>query len=148
MPIFGYNCLACSVEFEELLVMSEDVKQYRDQHPCPSCGEMAPRIGVSQFSFAFKGAVKGTSGIHGNSGVHDWDYPTLDKAVARSSEAKWSANRERQAMINKVRKENNTHAVSMDNNGNLRPTDSSVLEVRQKAIPLLKKMVAGTKTIK
>jgi putative FmdB family regulatory protein len=144
MPIFEYICEECPVEFEELLLNKDDVDKYQDAHPCPSCGKPAPKA-VSAFSFGFKGGVRGLSGVHGNSGVHDLDYPTLDKAVARSSEKRWKHHNERQAEINRVRKEAGAYAVTTDTAGNVRPTDNKTLEVRSKAIDTMKKVMKPAK---
>ena len=142
MPTYEYVCEKCEVEFEELLLNKDDISKYFNEHPCPSCGEPARRV-VSQFSFNFKGDVRGLSGVHGNSGVHDLDYPTLDKAVARSSEKRWAVHRERQESINKIRQETGTHAVSMgsiDGSGGIGPADKGSLSLREKALPTLKKL--------
>ena len=140
MPTYEYFCEECSVEFEEMFFNKTDSEKYQKSHPCPVCKNTVPRK-ISNFAFSFKGAVTGSSGINGNSGVHDWDYPTLDKAVARSSEKRWSDHRERQAAIDKVRKETNSHAVTMDNSGNIVPTEKSKLDVRTQAMPMAKKAI-------
>ena len=122
----------------------DDVATFSEAYPCPTCGNQAPKS-VSSFSFGFKGEVKGLSGVHGNSGVHDLDYPTLDKAVARSSEKRWEYNRERQEKINKVRREVGSHAVTSDADGNAKPTDSKTLDLRGKAINTMKKAMDNAK---
>ena len=144
MPNYEYRCEDCEVEFEELLLQKDDIERYKNEHPCPSCGEMAYKI-LSSFSFGFKQEVRGLSGVHGNSGVHDFDYPSLDKAVARSSEKRWDFNRKRQSKLNKVRQESGVHAVTYDSSGNVTPTETSHLDNRQKAMPLLKKHVSEIK---
>jgi putative FmdB family regulatory protein len=144
MPNYEYRCEDCEVEFEELLLHKEEIEKYKSEYPCPSCGNMARKI-MSAVSFGFKQEVRGLGGVHGNSGVHDFDYPSLDKAVARSSEKRWAFNRQRQEAINKVRQETGTHAVSMDNNGNFVPTNNSILEKRQAAMPVVKKLAENSK---
>lgn len=144
MPNYEYRCEECEVEFEELLLRKDEIEKYKEEHPCPSCGNMARKI-MSAFSFGFKQQVQGLSGVHGNSGVHDFDYPSLDKAVARSSEKRWAYNRERQESINKVRRETGTHAMSMSNDGTVIPTNKEVLDQRQAAMPALKQAVKDMK---
>lgn len=130
MPTYEYKCEPCEVAFEELLLRQDDVKQYSDHHPCPNCGQDAQRNYVTAFGFAFKGEVRGKSGVHGNSGVHDLDYPTLDKAVARSSEKRWEIQRERVAEIEKVRNDSGNRAVTLDETGSFRPMDNGHAEKR------------------
>lgn len=140
MPNYEYRCDECSVEFEELLLNKEDIELYSDSYPCPVCSKPAPKQ-MSSFAFSFKGGVRGTSGVHGNSGVHDLDYPVLDKAVARSAEKRWDIHNKRQEAINKFRKESGSHAVAMTPSGDPLPVDKSVLDIRQKAMPVLKNFV-------
>lgn len=124
MPTYEYHCASCNIAFEELLLKQDEIKQYFEHHPCPNCKQDAPRHHVSSFGFAFKGGVRGSSGVHGNSGVHDLDYPTLDKAVARSSEKRWNIQNERTAAIEKVRQESGSRAVTYDESGKFKPLDS------------------------
>lgn len=139
MPIFEYRCEVCPVDFEETLVLTSEVKQYSEAHPCPVCSQMAARLKVNTFAFKFAGGVTGTSGVHGNSGVHDLDYPNLDKCVGRSAEKKWEGIHERQAEINKVRKESGSNAITVGSDGVPKPMDKKVGEIRQKAIDAFKK---------
>lgn len=142
MPIFSYFCDDCEVEFEELLTQSEEIIDYVDWHPCPTCKERAERVRVNSFAFKFAGAMTGESGAHGNSGVHDHDYPTLDKAVGRSAETKWTGIKARKAKLDKVRKETGQYAVSTNRAGDVVvPTDKNTILNRQKAINLKKKAV-------
>ena len=144
MPSYEYACSDCGVEFEELLLNKEEISKYSESHPCPSCGQDSPKI-VSSFAFNFKGAVRGTSGVHGNSGVHDWDYPTLDKAVARSSEAKWAQHRVKQEEANKVRVSTGSMELTRDSKGNVAPIDPAKLELRRKLVPMANKALKSNK---
>lgn len=138
MPIFEYSCSNCSAEFEELLTLPEEVKKYRNKHPCPSCGKTANRMKVSDFSFNFKGGVRGTSGVNGQSGSHDLDYPNLDKAVGRSAEAKHAVYAKRLEARNRIRKETGSIAVSQQ--GDLCvPADPRAIQNRAKALKLFDK---------
>lgn len=138
MPTYEYQCAKCEIEFEELLLKRDEIEQYSKSHPCPSCKANAPRNYATKFGFAFKGSVQGTSGVHGNSGVHDLDYPTLDKAVARSSEKRWDIIRERQESINRVRRESNQNAVSIDSEGKPAAASGSEITSREVAISAFK----------
>ena len=143
MPTYDYKCNDCEISFEELLLSRDEINQYKDSHPCPSCKNLSPRNYVTAFGFAFKGSVRGTSGVHGNSGVHDLDYPTLDKAVARSSEKKWDVIRERQDAINLVRRESNQNAVTLEASGKASATTSSDISNRDSAIKAFKKTLSN-----
>lgn len=145
MPTFEYRCEDCPVEFEELLILREDVQKYSEEHPCPLCKKMVPRMKVTSFAFSFKGGVRGTSGVHGNSGVHDLDYPTLDKAVARSSEARWGTYRTDQSERDKVRKETGSAALTVGEDGKPKAADPATLQIRQKAIATFQKAVGSDK---
>lgn len=135
MPTFEYTCEECGVLFEELLLQKDDIERYREQHPCPECGRMAPREKVSLVSFNFKapsGQTQG-SGVHGQSGVHDLDYPTLDKAIGRSSSVKWKHYNERKAERDKVRKEAGTNVMSTSPDGQSVPSDAATVQLRDQA---------------
>jgi len=117
MPTFEYHCRPCQLSFDELHVLQDDVKKFADSYPCPSCKQDAERNRVSSFGFKFSGDVRGTSGVHGNSGVHDLDYPSLDKAVGRSSAKKWEKARETQKEMAAARVSSETGAVAQDSSG-------------------------------
>ena len=74
--------------------------------PCPSCEEEAPRLFSGEvFGFGFKTSSSDVNGLSpSNTGVHDLDYPSADKAVGRSAEARWQTYRDRDAIKEKVRK--------------------------------------------
>jgi len=101
MPKYSFECDACSVRFERSLKIGE-----HPTHDCPSCHEPAPLV-VGDFGFSFE---KG-SGAPANSGVHDHDYPTADKAVGRSSLERWSVMRERDKVKKQAREQGGTHAL-------------------------------------
>ncbi len=136
MPTFEFFCEKCSSLFEELFLQREDVERSSKSHPCPSCGKMAGRI-PSATNFTFKGVAEGDPTKRGNSGFHDLDYPSLDKAIGRSANRKWKEYGVRKASRDKVRRESGTNAISVDENGTARPTDHRVLEARSKAMALL-----------
>lgn len=131
MPIFEYFCSKCDVELEELLTQTDEIKEYSDSFPCPICHERAPKI-PSATNFNFKG------GTPGNSGVHDLDFPILDKAVGRSAEQKWAKYRERKAARDEVRKQLGTNSISTIDN-KVVPADPTTLQLREKALTTLKK---------
>ncbi|OPZ39527.1 MAG: Zinc ribbon domain protein [Synergistetes bacterium ADurb.BinA166] len=132
MPIYEYKCPPCQSEFEELLTLSDDVKKYADWHPCPSCGGRAERLRMSVTNFQFAGGVRGETGVHGQSGSHDLDYPTLDKAVGRSSDKKWTRINQEKETRSKIRKEAGTNALSKID-GKIVPTSPDVLKLRTAA---------------
>ena len=84
---------------------SEEVKLYSKEHPCKGCGSKAQRI-LSSTNFAFKAPSGKTagSGVHGQSGSHDLDYPILDKANGRSAEERWKRQAKRTAAREALRK--------------------------------------------
>ena len=128
------------IEFEELLTQSDEVKQYSESYPCPECGEMAPRIKVSAVSFAFKAPAGQTagSGVHGQSGVHDLDYPTVDKAVGRSASKRWGAFNARKAERDRIRKESGTNSVTRVGD-TVAPLPSNAATIREKAMTTFNK---------
>jgi putative FmdB family regulatory protein len=136
MPIFEYSCPKCKAEFEEVLTQTDEVKEYAEWHPCPTCKGRADRLKMSVTNFQFAGGVRGESGVHGQSGSHDLDYPSLDKAVGRSSEKKWTRiNRDKEARA-KVRRESGTNSLSKFD-GKVVPTSPDVLNLRTAAISKL-----------
>lgn len=134
MPAYEYRCDSCEVEFEELLTQTDDVRAYASAHPCPGCGSMAPRI-LSAANFAFKAPARASagSGVHGQSGVHDLDYPSVDKAVGRSSAKRWDAFNAKKAERDRVRRESGTNSISTIG-GKPVPIDPTVAKVREGAI--------------
>ena len=143
MPVYEYRCSPCESEFEELLTQLDDVKKYAKFHPCPSCGGQADRLGISITNFKFAGGVRGESGVHGNSGVHDLDYPSLDKAVGRSSEKKWARINAQSVEREKVRREAGTNALSKID-GKVAPASPDVMKVREAAITKLEQVKKGS----
>jgi putative FmdB family regulatory protein len=138
VPTYEYFCKSCSSLFEDLLLSKADVEKYSKSHPCPTCGKKANRI-PSSTNFVFKGVAEGDPTRKGNSGVHDLDYPSLDKAIGRSANRKWKEYGARKVERDKIRREAGTNALSVDANGKVRAADPGVLANRQKAMSLLKK---------
>lgn len=103
MPKYSFECQECQVRFERNLKMGEHTT-----HPCPSCKDPAPRLFDGE-GFAFGFGQGGTAVA--NSGVHDHDYPTADKAVGRSAEARWDLISKRDQVKNEARKQGGTHAL-------------------------------------
>ena len=138
MPNYEYQCQACEIVFEELLMSRDEVKRYSKEHPCPTCKVPASRV-MSRTNFQFKGTAEGDPTRPGNSGVHDLDYPALDKAVGRSANRKWKHYDARKKARDEVRKELGTNAVSVDPDGQVRATDSKTLKIRETGIKTWKK---------
>lgn len=135
MPTYEYFCRSCESEFEELLIQSDEIKKYSEWHPCPSCGNKADRMKVSIMNFAFKAPAGQTSGsgVHGQSGVHDLDYPSIDKAVGRSAAKRWKGVKERKAERDKIRRESGTNMIT-EIGGKPKPLDPKVADLRSKAM--------------
>jgi hypothetical protein len=62
---------------------------------------------LSKFGFSF---AQGT-GATANSGVHDHDYPSADKAVGRSASERWQYLDARDAVKKQARELGQTHAL-------------------------------------
>jgi len=132
MPTFEYHCEPCESLFEEILLDPDDVKQFSKQHPCPKCRTMAKRVEISLTNFSFKGPSGQTqgSGVHGQSGSHDLDYPTLDKAIGRSAEKKWVEYGKRKKARDEIRKKAGTNVISTAG-GTTGPADPGVMKARE-----------------
>jgi putative FmdB family regulatory protein len=133
MPNYEYECRACEVVFEELLMSREEVEKYSKEHPCPQCKQLAPRI-MSRTNFQFKGVAEGDPTRVGNSGVHDLDYPKLDKAVGRSANRKWKEYDARKEARDRARRDLGTNAVSIGPRGEIQATDQKTLKARETGI--------------
>jgi putative FmdB family regulatory protein len=134
VPTYEYFCEGCNAVFEELLLMPDDVKKHSKEHPCPKCRESAKRLDISLTNFTFatparQAPVQG-SGVQGQSGSHDLDYPSLDKAIGRSAEKKWVEYDKRKKARDKIRKETGTNAISTAG-GSPAPADKQVMKVRE-----------------
>jgi hypothetical protein len=141
MPTFEYYCEKCKALFEEILILPDDIKQYSQKHPCGKCHELASRVPISLTSPpVFKAPAGQTqgSGVHGQSGSHDLDYPTLDKAIGRSSEKKWAEYAKRKSARDQIRKESGTNAISTAG-GRTAPVDPAVLKLRETGLNTLSK---------
>ena len=101
MPKYEFECGACQLRFERNLKVGD-----HPTHSCPSCSDPADRM-VSNFAFSFAQGGEDTA----NSGVHDHDYPTADKAVGRSAEARWAHIKAREKVKAEARKQGETHAL-------------------------------------
>ncbi len=101
MPQYSFECQTCDLRFTRTLKM-----QNYTTYECPNCADQAPRI-IEGFAFQFE---KG-SGAPGNSGVHDHDFPTADKAVGRSADERWALIQERDKVKAEARKIGGTHAL-------------------------------------
>jgi putative FmdB family regulatory protein len=140
IPTFEYRCDACEVEFEELLIQQDEVREYTEWHPCPECKGRAERVKVSAVNFNFKAPAGRTqgSGVHGQSGVHDLDYPMVDKAVGRSAAKKWQYYGERKEARDKARRELQTNAVKQVD-GTVTAADPQTLKFREQGLTTLRK---------
>lgn len=140
MPTFEYFCDKCDVFFEELLLQRSEVEKHRESHPCPSCSSLSKRSPVVSVSFAFKGPSGQTqgSGVHGQSGIHDLDYPSIDKAVGRSSAKKWNVYNDRKAERDSARRDFNTNSISTNSNNESFPVNEQNMKLRESANKTLK----------
>jgi putative FmdB family regulatory protein len=126
MPSFEFECLYCNLRFERTLKMAD-----HPTHPCPKCECDAPRV-WNGFAFGFGGAPGETPG---NTGVHDKDYPTADKAVGRSAEARWGEFTERAKVKEQARAQGGTHALMRRNGADYveyEPLSDTGLEAHRK----------------
>lgn len=101
MPRYAFECPACVLRFERNL----RVENHPD-YPCPSCRKPAPLV-LSEFGFSFGQG----SAAQANSGVHDLDYPSADKAVGRSAGKRWAHIEAREAVKKEAREQGQTHAL-------------------------------------
>jgi putative FmdB family regulatory protein len=100
VPNYTFECPTCDLRFTRTLKMDNYTT-----FACPNCSEMAARV-LEGFAFQFEQA-----GEPGNSGVHDHDYPTADKAVGRSANERWALLRDRDKVKNEARRVGGTHAL-------------------------------------
>lgn len=144
MPTFEYECAICGIIFEELLISGDEVREYSKHHPCPNDkAHVCPRV-MSVTNFNFKGMAYGDprnrnpQTTKGSTGVHDLDYPTLDKAIGRSATRKWKDFTERKKARDAARKEFGTSAISVAPDGTMRPLPKGHEEVRANAFRVAK----------
>ena len=102
MPQYTFECQTCDVRFDRLLKMDNHTS-----HQCPNCSDQAPRV-LEGFAFQFE---KSANAQPGNSGVHDHDFPTADKAVGRSADDRWAHIHARNKVKEEARKMGGTHAL-------------------------------------
>lgn len=138
IPSYEYYCEVCEAIFEELLLSKKEVDAHAKSHPCKFCGQDSGRV-PSASNFVFKGVAEGDPTRVGNSGVHDLDYPTLDKAVGRSANRKWKEYDARKAARDEARRRFGTNALSVGSDGTPMPASPKVLDAREKGLRLLKK---------
>lgn len=100
MPKYEFECPICNIRFERTLKLGD-----HPTYECPECHDSAPLV-LSEFGFSFS---EGSSVA--NSGVHDHDYPTADKAVGRSSKKRWEHLEKRNEVKEKARKQGKTPAL-------------------------------------
>jgi putative FmdB family regulatory protein len=102
VPQYTFECQTCDLRFTRTLKMENYTTQ-----PCPNCADPAPRV-LEGFAFQFDQAPGASPG---NSGVHDHDYPTADKAVGRSADERWALIHERDKVKEEARRQGGTHAL-------------------------------------
>ena len=140
MPTYEYLCQTCNIEFEQLLIQKDEIEEYQDFHPCPKCGELSPRI-PSAVNFQFKGNAEGDPTKPGSSGVHDLDYPSVDKAVGRSANRRWKQFNERKAQRDKARRELGTNTIAvggLEADAGVQAISSDQSKIREKGIKTFK----------
>ena len=101
MPWYAFECPDCSVRFERNLRLAS-----HESYPCPNCAVAAPLV-PSEFGFAFEEG----GGAPANSGVHDLDYPSADRAVGRSAGKRWAHIEAREKVKRQAREQGGTHAL-------------------------------------
>lgn len=101
MPRYTFECTECELRFERTLKLGE-----HPGHPCPNCQHQASQV-MSGFGFSFKAG----NGPTANSGVHDLDYPSADKAVGRSADKRWDYVGRREKAKQEARDKGGTHAL-------------------------------------
>jgi len=137
VPTYEYYCPRCKIIFEQLLLSRTEIRKYAQEHPCDFCGDICRRI-PSATNFQFKGVAEGDPTRRGNSGVHDLDYPSLDKAIGRSSNRKWKEFSARKQERDKVRRESGSNALSVSPDGQITSLDARTLDVRDRAFKIFK----------
>lgn len=110
MPKYTFACPDCELLFDRTLKLAS-----HSEHPCPLCKRLAPRQWSEQ-NFAASFAVPANKPT-GNTGVHDLDNPTADKAVGRSAFSRWESYEGRKEVKEKARQEGGTHALIRHDDG-------------------------------
>jgi len=82
------------------------------KHPCPSCGQDAPRAWEETFSFGFS---ESKTAAPANTGVHKEDYPTADHLIGKDADTRWAMLNEREKVKNAAREKGGTHALIRHN---------------------------------
>lgn len=142
MPKYQFECADCNVRFERTLKIGSHTT-----HSCPSCKDPAPLV-ISDFGFNFA-EVAGSS--HANTGVHDHDYPTADKAVGRSASRRWEHIKAREKIKAEARKQGDTPALirhTGDGYIDYEPMSDQGREARRKLVREAEKATQSTKSEK
>lgn len=95
---------------------------------------------MSTTNFNFKGVAEGDPTRKGNSGSHDLDYPSLDKAIGRSANRKWKKYHADKAKRDAARKAYGTNIIT-ERDGSPKPVDSKVMDLRRQGIKTLRKAI-------
>lgn len=134
MPQYTFECVSCHLEFTRKLNLENHVT-----HPCPDCGEEAPRR-LEGFGFDF---APGTT--PGNSGVTKHDSPTADQVVGRSAEARWGEYSEREKVKDKVREVGGSRALIRRTSKEAIEYEEggTVVETRRKIVKRMQKFEEG-----
>ena len=106
MPKYVFDCQTptCDLRFERTLKMGD-----HPTHPCPDCGEAAPRV-LDQEGFAFAFAQP-EGAPPGNTGVHKDDYPTADHIIGKDAEQRWGNYEVQKKAKEMAREKGGTHAL-------------------------------------
>jgi putative FmdB family regulatory protein len=94
MPVFRYECSKCGLQFDRLTSKVGGEPEV----PCLNCNEASKKL-ISKVSFNYN-----STRPQGDTGVHDVDYPVVDKAVGRSAETRWLRFKERRNVEDTARK--------------------------------------------
>jgi len=95
---------------------------------------------MSAANFNFKGVAEGDPTRKGNSGIHDLDYPTLDKAIGRSANRKWKEYHKEKDARDKARRALGTNTIT-ERDGHAAPVEPGVMGLRRQGIKTLRKAI-------
>ena len=76
----------------------------------------------------------------GQTGSFDQDNPSLDKAVGRSADKKWTKINQDRDIKAKIRRESGTNSLTKISEGNYQPVSNKAMKVRNLALNQLKKV--------
>jgi putative FmdB family regulatory protein len=100
MPVYRYECRKCNLSFDKLVIQSN-----QSSTTCENCGDTAEKI-VARTNMSFK-----STRPQGETGIHDVDYPVVDKAVGRSAETRWQGFNARKETEAKAREAYDTKSL-------------------------------------